>query len=119
MKVIRADFKAAGIPLVDERGYRVDFHALRMTYITLAATRGRFASGSDGTGLRNSDIRLTMKNLHGRGCNCLWRQRFGDCPAFGDSQIDSQTLVAGDQFMSPSVIGLKFIKVGKFVGKHW
>jgi integrase len=34
MKVIRADFKAAGIPLVDERGYRVDFHALRMTYIT-------------------------------------------------------------------------------------
>ena len=34
MKVIRTDFKTAGIPLEDERGHRVDFHALRMTYIT-------------------------------------------------------------------------------------
>jgi integrase len=34
MKVIRADFQAAGIPLTDERGHRVDFHALRTTYIT-------------------------------------------------------------------------------------
>jgi hypothetical protein len=37
-------------------------------------------------------------------------------PAFDDSQIDSQTLVAGGQFVSPSVIGLKSIKVGKTVG---
>jgi integrase len=34
MKVIRTDFKTAGIPLEVERGHRVDFHALRMTYIT-------------------------------------------------------------------------------------
>ena len=34
MKEMRADLKAAGIPLLDERGYRVDFHALRHTYGT-------------------------------------------------------------------------------------
>ncbi len=39
MKVIRKDFKTAGIPLEDERGHRVDFHALRMTYM---AERGGF-----------------------------------------------------------------------------
>ncbi len=33
MKEIRKDFKAAGIPLKDERGHVVDFHALRTTYI--------------------------------------------------------------------------------------
>jgi hypothetical protein len=29
MHVIRADFAAANIPAVDERGYRLDFHASR------------------------------------------------------------------------------------------
>ena len=37
-------------------------------------------------------------------------------PSIGDSQIDSQTLVAGSPFVSPSVIGLKAIKVGKTIG---
>jgi hypothetical protein len=37
-------------------------------------------------------------------------------PSFDDSHIDSQTLVAGGQFMSPSGIGLKSIKVGKTIG---
>src|SRR6266480_4518727 len=35
---------------------------------------------------------------------------------FDDAQRDTKTLVAGGQFVSPSVIGLKPIKVGKTVG---
>jgi hypothetical protein len=38
-------------------------------------------------------------------------------PSFDDSQIDSQTLVAGGQFVSPSVIGLKPIKAVKAIEK--
>ena len=37
-------------------------------------------------------------------------------PSFCDSHIDSQTLVAGGQLVSPAAIGLKPIKVGKTVG---
>jgi hypothetical protein len=37
-------------------------------------------------------------------------------PSFDDTQIDTQTLVKGGQFVSPPVIGLKQIKVGKTVG---
>jgi hypothetical protein len=37
-------------------------------------------------------------------------------PSIGDSHIDSQTLVADRPAVSPSVIGLKSIKVGKTVG---
>ena len=60
MKVIRADFKTAGIPLVDERGHRVDFHALRMTYITRLQRAG--VSPREAMELaRHSDMRLTMK----------------------------------------------------------
>ena len=60
MKAIRADFKAAGIALVDERGYRVDFHALRMTYITRLQRAG--VSPRETMELaRHSDMRLTMK----------------------------------------------------------
>jgi hypothetical protein len=36
-------------------------------------------------------------------------------PSFDDTQIDTQTLVAGSQLVSPSVIGLKSIKVGKAI----
>lgn len=60
MKVIRKDFKAAGIPLQDERGHRVDFHALRMTYITRRQRAG--VSPREAMELaRHSDMRLTMK----------------------------------------------------------
>ena len=114
MKVIRADFKAANIPLVDERGYRVDFHALRMTYITRLQRAG--VSPREVMELaRHSDMRLTMKTYTDAAALPL-AATVRRLPAFGDSHIDSQTLVAGDQFMSPSVIGLKSIKVGKIVG---
>jgi hypothetical protein len=113
MKVIRADFKTAGIPLVDERGHRVDFHALRMTYITRLQRAG--VSPREAMELaRHSDMRLTMKTYTDAGQLPLAATVRG-LPSFDDSHIDSQTLVAGGQFVSPSVIGLKSIKVGKAI----
>ena len=38
-------------------------------------------------------------------------------PSIGDSQIDSQNLVADRPAVSPAVIGLKSIKVGRTIGK--
>jgi integrase len=114
MKVIRADFKTAGIPLVDERGHRVDFHALRMTYITRLQRAG--VSPREAMELaRHSDMRLTMKTYTDAAALPLAATVRG-LPAFDDSHIDSQTLVAGGQSVSPSVISVKAIKVGKIIG---
>ena len=111
MKVIRADFEVAGIPLEDERGHRVDFHALRMTYITRLQRAG--VSPREAMELaRHSDMRLTMKTYTDAAALPLAATVRG-LPAFDDSQIDSQTLVADGQLVSPSVIGLKQIKAGK------
>jgi integrase len=113
MKVIRADFKTAGIPLVDERGHRVDFHALRMTYITRLQRAG--VSPREAMELaRHSDMRLTMKTYTDAAQLPLAATVRG-LPSFDDSQIDSQTLVADGPAVSPSVIGLKAIKVGKTI----
>ena len=113
MKVIRADFKAAGIPLKDERGHVVDFHALRTTYITRLQRAG--VSPREAMELaRHSDMRLTMKTYTDVAQLPLAATVRG-LPSIGDSQIDSQTLVAERPAMSPSVIGLKSIKVGKAI----
>jgi integrase len=40
VKSLSKDLAACGIPLEDERGYRVDFHALRHTFTSLLATVG-------------------------------------------------------------------------------
>jgi integrase len=113
MKVIRADFKAAEIPLTDDRGYRVDFHALRTTYITRLQRAG--VTPREAMELaRHSDMRLTMKTYTDVGQLPLAATVRG-LPSIGDSHIDSQTLVAGGQSVSPSVIGVKVIKVGKAI----
>lgn len=39
-EILAADLRAANIPVVDDRGRVVDFHALRMTYITNLARAG-------------------------------------------------------------------------------
>lgn len=39
-KALAADLTACGIPVVDERGYRVDFHSLRHTFATMLGTAG-------------------------------------------------------------------------------
>ena len=115
MKVIRTDFKTAGIPLEDERGHRVDFHALRMTYITRLQRAG--VSPREAMELaRHSDMRLTMKT-YTDAAQLPLAATVRKLPSFNDTQIDTQTLVAGSQFVSPSVIGLKPIKVGKAIEK--
>ena len=114
MKEIRKDFKKAEIPLKDERGHVVDFHALRTTYITRLQRAG--VSPREAMELaRHSDMRLTMKTYTDVAQLPLAATVRG-LPSIGDSQIDSQTLVADRPAVSPSVIGLKAITVGKTIG---
>jgi hypothetical protein len=114
MKEIRKDFKKAEIPLKDERGHVVDFHALRTTYITRLQRAG--VSPREAMELaRHSDMRLTMKTYTDVAQLPL-AATVRRLPSIGDSQIDSQTLVAERPAVSPVVIGLKAIKVGKIVG---
>ena len=114
MKEIRKDFKKAEIPLKDERGHVVDFHALRTTYITRLQRAG--VSPREAMELeRHSDMRLTMKTYTDVAQLPLAATVRG-LPSIGDSQIDSQTLVADRPAMSPAVIGLKSIKAGRTVG---
>ena len=97
MKEIRKDFKKAEIPLKDERGWVVDFHALRTTYITRLQRAG--VSPREAMELaRHSDMRLTMKTYTDVAQLPLAATVRG-LPSIGDSQIDSQTLVVG----SPAV----------------
>jgi integrase len=114
MKEIRKDFKAAGISLKDERDHVVDFHALRTTYITRLQRAG--VSPREAMELaRHSDMRLTMKTYTDVAQLPL-AETVHKLPSIGDSQIDSQTLVADRPTVSPTVIGLKAIKVGKTIG---
>lgn len=58
-RMIAKDYKRAGIPLVDERGRHVDFHALRHTFITSLARNGVHPSKAKELA-RHSTITLTM-----------------------------------------------------------
>jgi len=114
MKVIRADFTAAGIPLTDERGHRVDFHALRTTYITRLQRAG--VSPREAMELaRHSDMRLTMKTYTDVAQLPL-AATVRKLPSIADTQIDTQTLVADRPAVSPTVLGVKPLKVGKTIG---
>jgi hypothetical protein len=113
MKEIRKDFKAAGIPLKDELGHIVDFHALRTTYITRLQRAG--VSPREAMELaRHSDMRLTMKTYTDVAQLPL-AATVRRLPSIGDSQRDSQTLVAGSPVVSLSVLGLKPLEVGETV----
>ena len=89
-----------------------------MTYITRLQRAG--VSPRETMELaRHSDMRLTMKTYTDAAALPLMatvRRLPAFDAKFDDTQRDSQTLVAGGQFVSPSVIGLKPIKVGKTVG---
>jgi hypothetical protein len=63
---------------------------------------------------RHSDMRLTMKT-YTDAAQLPLAATVRKLPSFNDTQIDTQTLVAGGQFVSPSVIGLKSITVGKTI----
>ncbi|HUD82878.1 MAG TPA: site-specific integrase, partial [Candidatus Saccharimonadales bacterium] len=108
MKEFRADIKAAGIPWVDERGHRIDFHALRTSYITRLQRSG--VSPREAMELaRHSDMRLTMKTYTDTAQLPL-AATVAQLPSFGfiseqnpHSQIDSQNLGAGSLSVSAAV----------------
>jgi len=56
---LNVDLRAAGIPKVDDRGWTVDFHALRHTFGSLLSATGT-APGTAQAAMRHSDIDLTM-----------------------------------------------------------
>jgi integrase len=126
MKEVRQDLKKAGIPFLDERGRRVDYHALRTTFVTrlsINKVHPRLAMEL----ARHSDLKLTMKNYTDAGQLPL-REVIESLPGFGgqaDSRIDSRTLDASGQTMSSAVpkTGRKKLKIAlktlvKVIGTH-
>ena len=101
MKEVRQDLKKAGIPFLDERGHRMDYHALRTTFVTrlsINKVHPRLAMEL----ARHSDLKLTMKNYTDVGQLPL-REVMDTLPGFGDSRIDSRSLGATGQTVSLSV----------------
>ena len=101
MKEFRQDLAKAGIPFLDERGHRMDYHALRTTFITRLSTmkvHPRLAMEL----ARHSDMRLTMKTYTDAGQLPL-REVMDTLPSFGDSRIDSRTLGKSGQTVSQGV----------------
>ena len=101
MKEFRQDLKKAGIPFLDERGRRMDYHALRTTFITrlsIMKVHPRLAMEL----ARHSDMRLTMKTYTDVGQLPL-REVMDTLPGFGDSRIDSRNLGATGPTVASSV----------------
>jgi hypothetical protein len=111
MKEFRHDLKKAGIPFLDERGHRMDYHALRTTFITRLSTmkvHPRLAMEL----ARHSDMRLTMKTYTDAGQLPL-REVMDTLPGFGertDSRIDSRNLGATGQTVSQPVTETREMK---------
>jgi integrase len=111
MKEFRQDLEKAGIPFLDERGHRMDYHALRTTFITrlsIMKVHPRLAMEL----ARHSDMRLTMKTYTDAGQLPL-REVMDTLPGFGeraDSRIDSRNLGATGQTVSPVVTKIREIK---------
>ncbi len=118
MKEFRQDLAKAGIPFLDERGHRMDYHALRTTFITRLSTmkvHPRLAMEL----ARHSDMRLTMKTYTDAGQLPL-REVMDTLPGFGgrtDSRIDSRTLGATGQTVSPAVTKIRETKTENSVEK--
>ncbi len=117
MKTVRDDLKAAGIALTDERGHRIDFHALRTSYITRLQRAG--VSPREAMELaRHSDMRLTMKTYTDTAQLPL-AATVAQLPSFGltgqqangNTQIDTQNLVRGSQPESAAVAKNEVSKV--------
>jgi integrase len=117
MKEVRQDLKKADIPFLDERGRRVDYHALRTTFVTrlsINKVHPRLAMEL----ARHSDLKLTMKNYTDAGQLPL-REVIESLPSFGgqaDSRIDSRTLGANGQGVSPTVTKNRETKVENSLG---
>ena len=104
MKYFLRDLAKAGILFLNERGQRMDYHALRTTFTTrlsLMKVHPRVAMEL----ARHSDLRLTMKTYTDAGQLPL-REVMESLPGFGkanDSRIDSRTVVPDGPAVSPSV----------------
>ena len=109
MDEVRMDLVKAGIPFLDERGRRIDYHALRTTFITRLSTmkvHPRVAMEL----ARHSDMRLTMKTYTDVGQLPL-REVMDSLPGFGsDSRIDSRNLGATGQTVSQPVTETRELK---------
>ena len=109
MDEVRTDLEKAGIPFLDERGRRIDYHALRTTFITRLSTmkvHPRVAMEL----ARHSDMRLTMKTYTDVGQLPL-REVMDSLPGFGsDSRIDSRNLGATGQTVSQPVTETRELK---------
>ena len=111
MKEFRQDLAKAGIPFLDERGHRMDYHALRTTFITRLSTmkvHPRLAMEL----ARHSDMRLTMKTYTDAGQLPL-REVMDTLPGFGeraDSRIDSRNLDPTGQTVSQPVTDSREMK---------
>ena len=106
---LRRDLAVAGIPVVDERGRRIDVHALRTTFGTMLSVAGvapRVAMEL----MRHSDLKLTMRIYTDAGQLPL-AEDVQRLPSFSvpekdaqiHSQIHSQTGVAGGLSESQAV----------------
>jgi integrase len=113
MKEVRKDLQKACIPFLDELGRRVDYHALRKTFVTRLSVNKvhpRLAMEL----ARHSDLKLTMKDYTDVGQLPL-REVMDTLPGFGgkhDSRIDSRTLGASGQAVSQAVPENGEIKIG-------
>lgn len=74
--VVRADADAAGIPLVDQDGARLDFHALRHTFGTWLALAGVTPQAAQRL-MRHQSIHLTMRVYTHLGLDELGRSVAG------------------------------------------
>jgi integrase len=114
MKEFRQDLKKAGIPFLDERGHRMDYHALRTTFITRLSTmkvHPRVAMEL----ARHSDMRLTMKTYTDAGQLPL-QEVMDTLPSFGgDSRIDSRNLGLTGQTVSQPVTETRELKIEKYI----
>ena len=112
MDEVRTDLEKAGVPFLDERGRRIDYHALRTTFITRLSTmkvHPRVAMDL----ARHSDMSLTMKTYTDVGQLPL-REVMDSLPGFGsDSRIDSRNLGPTGQMVSQPVTETRELKTEK------
>ena len=108
MNQYRKDLEAAGIPYIDSKGERADFHALRKTFGTMLTLSGEVGQRTIMELMRHSDMRLTAKtytdaNMLPVSDAMIALTRYAASKR--DSQIDSQKLVPGCPTVSAAVPG--------------
>ena len=98
MGKFRADLKKAGIAFLDKSGQRLDYHALRKTFIT-RLSRNKVHPRLAMELAQHSDLKLTMKNYTDAGQLPL-QEVMDSLPGYG---VDSRNLVAESPAVSPAV----------------